>query len=321
MYLATTEKYFLLSTSVNWITLNFFESVGRMCIPLIIMISGMFMLDTSRQYSYSKIFLKIRRLVLCILVYSLLYDLYHMLAERTDWRQFWNAFFAGGNYHLNFLFSLTALYVVTPPLKQWLEKAQKKDLGYVLLILIIRMTVLPTIQYCVATDGAVSRILSYITKFLPVQMCEYLLYYLLGHYLTKYAPVEGNIRRLGLLSLILFLLEIALSVFIPQIGSIGYYEMNALLMSGFVFLVFSRNVSPKRFSPKKATCIAALSKWSFSAYLVHEFCNLLIVDRISPWIVASPIVAVPVITIIVVICSFAVGGILNQIPIVNKYLT
>ena len=69
-----------------------------------------------------------------------------------------------------------------------------------------------------------------------------------------------------------------------------------------------------------ARFIKTLSQYSFGAYLVHAGVIYLLAKLGLNTLMFSPIISIPVISVIVFVISFAASAILNQIPVLKKYI-
>lgn len=90
-------------------------------------------------------------------------------------------------------------------------------------------------------------------------------------------------------------------------------------LSQWQYLYFFKN---RKFDKEKINRICQkLSKWSFGAYFVHALVIQKLADRgISTISILNPILAVPVITLITFVISMSVSALLNQIPVLKKYI-
>ena len=81
-----------------------------------------------------------------------------------------------------------------------------------------------------------------------------------------------------------------------------------------VFVFFRERLNfPVRF-------MRALSQYSFWAYLVH----IAVIDLLAKLgldsLAFSPVISIPVISVIVFVISFTISAILNHIPVLKKYI-
>lgn len=113
---------------LSWWFANVINSFGRTAVPLFIMLSGFLILNPQKHYSQKQIFEKaIFRIGIPLIFWSIFYFL---------WRQRWWAeiispgyvlekVLSGRLFHLYFLVIIIGLYIITPPLKDLLNKSSK----------------------------------------------------------------------------------------------------------------------------------------------------------------------------------------------------
>ena len=119
-------------SSLSFIIGNLFDSISRLGVPLFFMISGALMLNESKKISFEKI---IKRYVLNILLLLFFWSfLYAVLArllipllqgEEISISDFFKSVISG-HYHLWFLFAIIGLYLVTPILRTFVKRENKK---------------------------------------------------------------------------------------------------------------------------------------------------------------------------------------------------
>ena len=64
-----------------------------------------------------------------------------------------------------------------------------------------------------------------------------------------------------------------------------------------------------------------MAQVSFGVYLIHVF-FLILLDRLNITVLSiPPVLAVPALTVVVFLCSFAVAWLISKIPLVGRYLT
>ena len=154
----------------------------------------------------------------------------------------------------------------------------------------------------------------------------YVGYYVLGYYLKTYTlnrAAEYLIYLLGILGAVITVGGTAwLS---QQRGTLvqtlyNYDSPNIALMSVavFVFFRYVLGVSEERSRRQRMSSVAQVS---FGVYLVHVF-FLIVLDRLHITVLSfPPVLAVPALTAVVFLCSFAVAWLISKIPLVGRYLT
>ena len=149
-------------------------------------------------------------------------------------------------------------------------------------------------------------------------------YFVLGNHLDK---TELN-KKTRMIICIIGILGFFLTVYLSLIVSIrtqralenyyGPWRVNVLFESIAVYVWFKY----KKYNIKKLNeFVVKLSKYSFGAYLVHAF----VIEKLDIFfglnsLSFNPIFSVVLISILVFIISFMISGILNNIPVLKKYI-
>ena len=94
----------------------------------------------------------------------------------------------------------------------------------------------------------------------------------------------------------------------------GNFAVNTLLESVAVFVFF------KAIFNRPSKIIRTLSQYSFGMYLVHDAVISSLGKLGLNSLTFSPIVSIPVISVIVFVISFAISAVLNRVPVLRKYI-
>lgn len=79
--------------SFHWQCLNFFSSITRWCVPIFVMISGVFFLEPTKEIIIKKIYSKyILRIVIALLFWSVFYAFYNTLDYQIKFSSFIHSF-------------------------------------------------------------------------------------------------------------------------------------------------------------------------------------------------------------------------------------
>ena len=100
----------------------------------------------------------------------------------------------------------------------------------------------------------------------------------------------------------------------------NYDSPNIALMSAavFVFFRYVLGVSEERSRRQR---VSGVAKISFGIYLIHMFFLILLKQFGVTALSFSPVLSVPVLSVAVFLCSFAVAWLLSKVPLAGKYLT
>lgn len=236
--------------------------------------------------------------------------------------------FLRGHHHMWFILMITGLYICIPFIKPIVENNNK--IKYYLVLAFCFAFAFPslvTLTNDFASDlmiKGISAINKDINSMNMHIVLGYVGYFVLGYYLNK---INLNTRQrivvyfLGTIGFILTILLELIVTFKTQQYCGHYYDnfsVNVLLESIAVFIWFKyRKYTHARLYP----FVRRLSKYSFGAYLIH----VLVINQLNiccgiNTLMFNPILAVVGIGIIVFLISFVISGILNQVPIIKKYM-
>lgn len=309
----------------EWHVINFYNSIMRWTVPVFVMISGALFLEGTQ--STAQIYKKnILRIVTSFIFWSAAYAFmsFSLFDCGVKWaiRQFFQ-----GYYHLWFLFMIVGLYIVTPFLRKIVssEELTKYFLGVCLVFTFILPQGIELVIFRFGNIGQeIKDILENVNLYFTL---GYVGYFVCGYYLNKRNIDKKGRRIIALLGIMGFLATTCLTAYIcvkrQSTSQIFFsnFTVNVMLQSLMVFVFGKKSFGAIRFSPKAKEWIVKLSKYSFGAYLVHAmlieiFSSLCGFDALS----FNPVFAVPVAAVVVFVLSFIISGILNHIPVLNKYI-
>lgn len=311
--------------SANWLTLHLYNNAVRWPNWIFLMISGALLLDPQHSFSTAKLYRKnLLRIGTAFFFWSFLYALNEFFPCR-DWRAALSAVFAG-HYHMWFLFMIAGLYLLAPMFRQI---SSEQTLRYILLLLFGLRFFLPFsfsllrilhIPHTIFPLSLMSGLLSQIQSQIP---SKEILYFLLGTYLVRFPPRKS--LRIGLYASAVFsyLFTIGIILFTQtHPGSMEQpfdFALTDLLMTAAIFLFFKQVISD---APSKAhRFFRLLSASSFGIYLVHPF----VIDTLASQaglttLSFSPVLSVPVLTLLVFLISLGITMVLRKIPVLKTYV-
>lgn len=315
------------STDVNglaWQTFNFFSSIARWSVPVFVMISGALFLD--REIPVRTLYSKyVLRLAVSFIAWSVIYVVFSGgYTEKVDLV----VDLIHGSYHMWFIPMIIGLYISIPVIKTVVEK--ESVMRYYLTLAFIFAFFVPwvtTLAYDFAgklvVTGVAALRLDIDYMYMNIVL-GYTGYFILGYYLSRKDFGKGQRVVIYLLGVVGFALTIGLDLATsikfqePWESYYGYFNVNVLLESIAVFVWFKY----KKYSREKLNVmVQKLSKYSYGAYLVH----LLIIEQLNSRLGLNtlslpPVPAMICLGLLVFIVSFGISTILNQIPVVKKYM-
>lgn len=302
--------------SSGYIFANFFNSLSRCGVPIMVMLSGALLIHPERNEQFKSIKKRVKRIIQAFLFWSSLYALEFILCE--EYSSIWPIEFVKqtlmGHYHLWFCFMIVGLYLIHPFINAICKFQENRK--YFLVLWCVCAIVVPTVLQ-IPQFSKMQIILDKFHLFLPL---GYSGYWILGYELSVCNFVDKKyIRRLGIVfyttgAMITFFCSLFISYKTHRENALmlGYFTPNVLLEAIGLWLVFqSLNIEHKNFS--------VLSKNCFGIYLVSDF-GVLLLKHLSEkvdWIMDTPYL-IPIYAVIIFsICAGIIRGV-RKIPILGE---
>ncbi len=326
----STMEHTAVSTQSWWI-LNLYDGLSRWCVPVFVMLSGMFMLDPKGSSSLSRLFLhNMLRLFLCLLFWGGIYAVvgYAAAGGRFTWHGLWDAILSAlrGNthYHLWFLYIILGLYLVTPILRAFVRGASRKELHYFFVLCFLFASLLPTLFHFWPRSTAPLQV--WYDRLEVRMVLGYVGYYVAGYYLKEYTIsrlAEAIAYVLGIVGAVVTVWgTAALSRSAGRFTDplYGWFSPNVVWFSVAIVVLFRYvlGISEERSRRQRLSGTARLV---FGMYLVHVF-FLMLLDFLGIGVLSfNPVASVPLLTAAVFLCSFALSWLLAHIPFLGNWLT
>ena len=123
---------------LRWWSVNIYDSLSRVCVPLFVMLSGALLLQPSKVEEPLKVFFKKRvaRIGLPLIFWGATYFAWRYIAsnEALTLNSIGQGIVSGPYYHFWYLYTLVGLYLVTPILRVLVAHAGRKVLRYFLVL-------------------------------------------------------------------------------------------------------------------------------------------------------------------------------------------
>lgn len=322
----------MIHTSANFVTSynnstiefafgNICDSISRLGVPLFLMISGSLMLDEQRKFDVKKYTL---RAILLLFVWSFFYAfIYYILVpfiknESISLLSFFVAIIKG-HYHLWYIYAICGLYLITPILRKFINKENKKIAVYFITLSILFNFTQPIIKLFLEelNSSSLTNLFTYIFDNLNLDfLCGLTSYYILG-WLIRFNDFDKKIKvPIYIVGIISILLIILLTFIFPTKYSYIYSNSNILvaLYSTSIF-VFIKEFAKNKKSNKIAT---AFSNLSFGVYITHIIV-LSFVVRLIPFSF-NVFVYIVVVWLLTTVISYFICYIMSKIPIIQKLI-
>lgn len=317
--------------SSSFTVLCTYDALTRWCVPMFAMLSGAFLLDPKKSVGLRDIFLKyILRVLVALLVWGTFYALIdHGYSNgHFTWdglkTGLGHVLWANTHYHFWFLYIIIGLYLITPILRAFVRGASRRDLHWFFLLVFLICSLLPTLQTLFPNQMALPA--AWLEKLDIHLVLGYVGYYVAGYYLKNYTLgrlAEFIIYILGILGAVVTVWGNA--VLSARSGSFhgvlfSYHAPNVVFMSVAIFVLFRYvlGVSDERSRRQR---LGGVARISFGIYLVHDFFLIVLKHFEITTLSFNPIIAVPVLSAVVFLCSFIVAWLISKIPLLGRFLT
>lgn len=316
-------------SSAAWGVYNVYDGLVRWCVPLFVMLSGMFLLDPKKSLTLPGLFFKnILRVFVALVVWGAVYAVVDFgfvdgrFTLQSILAALKTALLGQTHYHLWFLYIILGLYLVTPILRAFVKGASRRDFHYFFALCFLVTFLLP-----VALQFRPSQTLStYLSRLNLHLVAGYVGYFVAGYYLRTYTLsrlAEGIFYVLGVIGGVVTVWGTA-SLSRASGAPVGilydYLSPNVCCMAVAVFVLFRYllGVSEER---NRRRSLAGVAQVTFGIYLVHDLFLMLFRHLGIASLPIPAVAAVPLVTLLVFTCSFAVAWLLHKIPFVGHYLS
>ncbi|MDA3047165.1 acyltransferase [Campylobacter sp. JMF_08 NE1] len=330
LHVAVIRQYKMPSQSYEWQIVNFYNGLVRWCVPVFVMVSGIFLLDF-RRYSESvsenlgRILKKnIFRLSITLIVWSIFYLYFDMfLNGKFDTNPFrlTDFLFKSTKYHLWFLYMIIGLYFLAPFLQVLVRNLSKKDFELLLIVLAI---------FCCGYDFINVFLKFFLNKTLYFrsnvpEFSGYLIYFLAGFYFANFEISKKTRTLFYILAFISLVITIGFNSYFATHTTKGkefiftYRLINVMFVSFGVFIFFKNLFANFQNNGKFAKLITKLSALSFGIYLIHAAIRDIFIIKLQITnTTLNPIIMIPLLSLAVFVISALLAFILSKIPILRK---
>jgi surface polysaccharide O-acyltransferase-like enzyme len=309
---------------VRWWSVNLYDSIARVCVPLFVMLSGALLLQPYKVQEPMGVFFRKRfiRIGLPFIFWGVAYFVWRIFSnnEVLTLNSIGQGIVSGPYYHFWFLYMLIGLYLATPLLRILVAHADRKILRYFLLLWFAGSAVVPLLNLFV--PFALSRDVFLVTGGIG--------YFLLGLYLLD-VNISSKILYPALFAgfawtaigtyLITYFVGGQLQYFFYD-----FLSVNVVLASVALFLLLkavpSDYVAKKSLSTNRVMLF--ISQCSLAIYLMH----IIVLEalqkgyfdvRISISTI-NPIFEIPLVTAVTLLVCLMILYPLSKIPIFRKII-
>ena len=326
IHVAAQNWYGTNISSMEWDIFNVFDSVVRWAVPVFVMISGALFL--SKEQPISKLYKKnILKILIILAIWTTINTVFKVLTTQgfTTIKAFMLDL-ATGPVHLWFLYMLIGLYMVVPFLQRIV--ADQKTMNYFLLLSLIFAFTIPKLIYIFSIFSP--HIAEIITSKISLMRLDMVLgftgYFVLGYKLSQMTLKSKTRIIIYLLGLFGAIFTIVATILLsnhdgsPNAVFYDNLSLNVAAMSVAVFVYAKYHVKQSQRSIKYHKTLSLFARCSLGVYLVH----MMVLDSFSliglNTLSFNPLFSVPVISLSVIIVSYAISIIIYKIPKIGEWI-
>lgn len=281
-------------------------------VPMFVMLSGMFFLDSSWFISSRDM---IRNYGLRVVIAYLVWGCVAM-AVNVGTGGVISGMLSGSGFYLNFLFVMIILYAVSPVMRVFTRAVQQRELEYVVLLGIVIGCIYPFFQLQLQTP----RIADY-----SMIGIGYLAVFIAGWYLRTTAFSRKQLRVIYLLGGICLILTLRGIWMKPSMFSrdpgLMIVAPDAVLIAMALFLVVKNTLAGTRVSIKVLRPISKIAQLSFGIYLIHPILLAVVCYVFNRNGIVLPMALfVVVVSVFLLVVSGLLAFLILKIPKIGRYL-
>jgi len=317
---------------VRWATNDVYQSVGRMCVPLFVMLSGALLLQPEKHDTLVSFFKKRwARIGLPWIFWGAVYFAWDFLVNQQPLtsKAVVQGILTGPYYHFWYLYMLLGLYLLTPVMRLLLPKVKRVTIKCYLGLWFIGAAILPF-------AFALTNISLFSNLFTNAGWVGYLLFGLAGYFILGTYLFNVQFRR-SILSILVALgvAFTAISIYIIQ-SPIGgnrdvfaftvYFGPWTILAAAALFLLLNTIKIPTQTtsSHRGAKLLSIISQNTLPIFLFH----IIVLESLQRGYLGfaingntvNSIVGVPLITVITLFVSLGIILLLKRVPYLRRLI-
>jgi len=305
---------------MDWWAGNVYDSIVRMCVPLLFMISGYLLLGKQEPLNIYAV-KRINKVVVPLVIWTIFYVFwrYYETGRFIALKNAFGLLLNPAYYHLWFLYALIGLYLYIPILRVLIQHASKEILYYFVALWFVAVSIIPLVYR-----------LTHIGSSYDMKMISGYVGYLVIGYLLGNVQVDQKWFWRSLAGFVFFAAITMAGTFFLTVRYKGVYDEyfysylspNVILLSVSAFICLKYLAGRVITSERGEAILASLSAASFGIYFVHP----MVISAIGrgwlgiPFDVfsISPVYSVPLLALLTFGISYVITLILRRIPIIQK---
>lgn len=325
IHIAACDWVRLPVNSFEWQVLNFYDAIGRWCIPVFFMMSGSFFLHPEKTITLSSLYKKnVLRMVAALFFWGVMYFLYSSflfngrIVPQDVLGGLLSVVTLRARRHLWFLYAITALYLMTPLLRRLVAASTPKRLIRISLAVIIVSGIAPIAAY-----------------YTPLRDVAFYLQgigfpglFILGYCINRY---NTQLKYIGLLyagGVVGLIFTIVASSWLSVMEGSGnqlFYQFTTpnVTLTAVAMMIFGKNhFSQLSFGEKWDKRIEVFSNSTFAMYLVHDFFIIPFERKLYGFTPTTfnPVFLVPLLSVAVFALSILSAYLFRKIPVLKRFI-
>lgn len=303
-------------SSAAWWTGNLIDSAMRWCVPIFVMLSGALLLAPRAESTREFFVRRVRRIAIPVVAWSAAYIGFRAVRQgMPGWEWIGDRILAGRpEYHLWYVYMTLGLYLLTPLLRRFTARTDRRQLGAACIVLMSAAA----LHDALYSFGYAPPLASVFSMYLP-----FLGYYLTGFALVQHTPRFPSGLLVGGAAACAFAIALGIRPSLDRYGvspaGLYLYEYLAppvIGMSLAVFLLGSRIPTP---DPTRlaARLVRDLSAATLGIYLIHPMWIRLLRDQ---GLAVRPlgVLGVPIVASVALLLSYAAVSVLRRTPLLRQ---
>ena len=304
----------------NYLIGIIYNAIARICVPLFFMISGIFLIK--EEFDFKKYKKRIKKFLFLLIAWSIIYVLIYHKNNYLD--TFMNMLFNANktSRHLWFMYAIIGIYIALPFIQNMCKNLTKEQEN---LFLVLWMFFSGGIVIFVPLARMITNSNIDISYPIPIINAAYYLgYFISGHILYERYHKEQNNPKNNIIYLLIFTAATLITIMVTYILSIknnSVYDSFLWYRSIFIviasFMIFLLVITNEGVFKHKV--ISNISSLSFGVYLIHII-FIILLKKYFNIISYNAIWMIPIVTILIYLCSYLSCYIISKIPVINKFI-
>jgi surface polysaccharide O-acyltransferase-like enzyme len=331
------EKTLLKRNDPSWIIVCCYNCITRFGVPMFVLLSGTFILDPSRAFSFKKLFRhNILRLATAFTFWSTLNALLNIyLYKKNKPSDFLKLFFVGEEY-LWFIFMIIGCYLISPILRLFSDNIVLAR--YFLGLCVFWGSFLPTLNNIFTSfqfKDAQEELTVWTNRWHYHFTLEFVGYFVAGYHIVKHVSIKSLKIRLILYLLCLadVVLYTRLTYNLENANKKRYskefrdnYTLTVAFYTVVLFIFFKHEIGRIQFSRRAIKVITKVSSLTFGMYLSHMILKIVlsryfhIKQEEFLGIKYSAKIGCPIFAVVITILSLLISYLLSITPILKNYV-